>query len=115
EGYVHSAYLHPVKHEPQVIQYTIPEGGQLAEICVPMTQSMRYTNFYGWQRLYRLYYQSVHWVTGIGRGPDGEMCYELTDDLLKVPYWIQARHARLIQAEELTPLSADVPPHEKRV
>lgn len=115
EGYVHTAYLQPVKHQPQLINYTIPEGGQLAEITVPATQSMRNSKFYGWQPLYRLYYQSTHWVTDIGRGPDGGMWYELTDDLLKVPYWIQATHARFVSAEELSPLSVDVPPHEKRV
>lgn len=115
EGYIHTAYLQPVENRPQVANYTIPEGGQLAEITVPGTQSMRHTKFYGWQNLYRLYYGSIHWVTNIDRGPDNEMWYEITDDLLKVPYWIPAQHARLIDPSEITPLSPDVPPHEKRV
>ncbi|MBI3159982.1 MAG: L,D-transpeptidase [Chloroflexi bacterium] len=115
EGYIHTAYLQPVQDQPQTPNYSIPEGGQLAEIMVPATQSLRNTKFYGWENLYRLYYGSVHWVTDIDSGPDGEMWYEITDDLLKLPYWISARHARFISPEELTPLAADVPPHEKRV
>lgn len=115
EGYIHTAYLQPTELHPQLINYSVPEGGQLAEIAVPITQSMRHTKFYGWQPLYRLYYQSTHWITDIGKGPDGEMWYQLTDDLLKVPYWIRATHARFVSADELSPLSPDVPPHEKRV
>ncbi len=115
EGYIHTAYLQPVDCLPQTPNYTIPEGGQLVEISVPGTQSMRHTKFYGWENLYRLYYGSTHWVTAIDRGPDNELWYEITDDLLKLPYWISARHARFIDASEITPLSPDVPPHEKRV
>jgi hypothetical protein len=115
EGYIHTAYLQPVLDRPQIPNYAIPETGQLAEISVPATQSLRYTKFYGWQLLYRLYYGSVHWVTDIGPGPDGETWVEITDDLLRLPYWINGRHARFVPPEELASLSADVPAHEKRV
>lgn len=112
-GYAHTAYLQPVDTILNPVATSITEGGQLAEITVPYTQSMRYTKFYGWQPLYRLYYRSVHWVTNVGLGPNGQPWYELTDDLLKITYWVPAKHMRRINPQELTPLSTDVPPHEK--
>jgi lipoprotein-anchoring transpeptidase ErfK/SrfK len=114
-GYAHTAYLQPVKTLIQEPAYTIREGGQIAEVSVPMTQSMRFSKFYGWQPLYRLYYQSVHWVTNSGYGPNMEPWYELTDDLLRITYWVQAQHMRLIPDSEITPIGEDVPAHEKRV
>lgn len=115
EGYAHTAYLQPVKSLPQTPAPGIPDTGQLGEISVPITQSMRHTKAYGWQPLYRLYYKSVHWVTDINYGPDMTPWYELKDDLLKITYWIPAKHVRLVQPEELTPLSPDIPPHEKHI
>jgi lipoprotein-anchoring transpeptidase ErfK/SrfK len=97
------------------IAYTIREGGQVAEVTVPITQSMRYSAAFGWQPLYRLYYKSNHWVTGVDYGPDGTAWYQLTDDLLKVDYWVPAKHMRLIPDSEMRPISPHVPPGEKRV
>ena len=114
-GYAHTAYLQrvsPTLNEP--VQF-IPNGGQLFEITVPSSRSMRYTKAYGWQKLYTLYYQSVHWVTGIEEGPDGEPWYRLTDDLLKVNYHLPASHMRAIYLDELTPISPEVDPEEKHI
>jgi lipoprotein-anchoring transpeptidase ErfK/SrfK len=115
EGYAHTAYLQPVKTSLQEPVFTIREGGQVAEVSVPITQSMRFSKFYGWEPMYRLYYESVHWVTDADYGPNMEPWYELTDDLLKITYWVQASHMRLVGDEELAPIAQDVPAHEKRV
>lgn len=114
-GYAHTAYLQPVETHVNEVIYQIPETGQLAEVTVPISLSFRYTDFWGWQPLYRLYYQSVHWVTGVGYGPNNQVWYQITDDLLKVNYHIPARHMRLIEPEEITPISTDIPPENKRV
>jgi lipoprotein-anchoring transpeptidase ErfK/SrfK len=114
-GYAHTAYLQPVETHLNEVVYEIPETGSLAEVTVPISLSFRYTDFWGWQPLYRLYYKSVHWVTGVGYGPNNQVWYQITDELLKVNYHIPARHMRLIKPEELTPLSTDVPPEQKRV
>jgi hypothetical protein len=71
-GFVHRGRLQKVKtlyNEPLNL---IPDGTrQLSEITVPYTQAMRYTKTYGWQPNLRLYFGSVHWLTGIEKGPDG--------------------------------------------
>jgi lipoprotein-anchoring transpeptidase ErfK/SrfK len=115
-GYVHSSYIQRVEswqlHDPVD---EIPAGGQLAEITVPYIRSMRYKQSNGWQPLYRLYFGTVHWVTHLDEGPDGEPWYGITDDRLRVVHHVPASHTRLIQPQELLPISPDVPPGEKRI
>ncbi len=116
DGFVYSAYLQRV--EGMHLNKPLPgvaENGQLAEITVPFTQALRKTITYGWVPLYRLYYQSVYWITSIEEGPDGAPWYGLTDDLLHVQYCVPATHMRPIQADELSPISPFVPPQEKRI
>jgi hypothetical protein len=92
----------------------IRRNGQLGEISVPYTQSLLLSRSKReWEPLYRLYYQSVHWVTGINKGPDGEPWYRLSDELLRIDYHVPGSHVRLIEDEELTPISDDVPPEQK--
>jgi len=116
-GYSHSAYLQRVENASFNTPLTrVRKGGQLGEITVPFTQSLRRQgSVTDWEPLYRLYFQSVHWITGIDEGPDGEAWYQLQDELLKLDYHVPAKHVRLIEDDELTPLSADVPPGAKSI
>ena len=117
EGFVHSGYLQRVddshfNHQPLK---AVPEKGCLGEITVPFSQSMRFQRGDGWRPLYRLYYQSVYWITGLEEGPDGTTWYRLTDDLLHVHFHVPALHMRPIDPSELAPFSPYVPPQEKRI
>jgi lipoprotein-anchoring transpeptidase ErfK/SrfK len=115
EGYAHTAYLQPVEtHLNPVVSYVIPDG-ELFEVTVPLTQSYRNTKTYGWEKLYRLYYKSTHWVTGVEAGPDGARWYKLLDDLLNVNYYALASHLRKVTASELTPVSTQVAAEDKHV
>ncbi len=114
-GYIHSAHLQPVQTLLNEVSYHIPETGQLAEVTVPISLSFNYTDYQGWEPIYRLYYQSVHWVHKIGYGPNGQAWYGIRDDLLPITYYVPAPHLRLIQPEELTPLSTSIPPEKKRL
>jgi hypothetical protein len=115
EGYIHTAYLQPVDTVIQRPSYSIKEGGEVGEITVPMTQSFRNSKAYGWQPLYRLYYLSTHWVTGIDLGPNNQLYYKLTDELLRIDYWVAANHIRIIPESEMTPISPEVPAEEKHI
>lgn len=114
-GYIHSAYLQRVQTRYNPIITQIPETGLLAEVTVPYTQSLRNRGRFGWEPLYRLYYQTNHWVTGIEEGPDGDPWYKLKDELLEVEYDVPASHMRIIPPQELSPISPDVPSHKKRI
>jgi lipoprotein-anchoring transpeptidase ErfK/SrfK len=93
----------------------VPRDGQLGEVTVPITQSFLKSRSQGWLPLYRLYYSSVYWITHLEEGPDGKPWYGLTDDRLRVVLYVPAAHIRPIPAKELSPLSPNVPPEEKRL
>ena len=117
KGYAHSGHMQRVdgaRFHRQPLR-SIPEGGRLGEICVPMTESYRYLLNEGWRRLYRLYYRSVHWITGLEAGPHGGEWYRLTDDLLHAHHYVPAAHVRPVDPQELSPISVKVPPDEKRI
>jgi hypothetical protein len=92
----------------------IRKTGQLAEVTVPYTQAIRLVGK-KWIRAYRLYYSSVHWVTGLDTGPDGLPWYRILDDLVRVDYHVPASHLRLIQDDEIAPITPEVPFEKKRI
>ncbi|MCB9134847.1 MAG: L,D-transpeptidase [Anaerolineales bacterium] len=106
-GYVHSANIQKVAlhHNPLM---DIHSEGQVAEITVPYSQSFRFIRGQGWTRLYRLYYQTNHWITGVDEGPDGQPWYQLTDELGDTKFYVPAHHVRPIPDEELAPISPEV-------
>lgn len=117
-GYIHSAHTQRVSVRLNPVQNSFPEKGQLAEVTVPFTQSMLYNKIEGWKPLYRLYYESVHWVMAVESGPDGQPWYRIKDELFDVDpldYFVPASHLRMIQPDELTPISPDVPLGKKRI
>ncbi|HKY79224.1 MAG TPA: L,D-transpeptidase [Anaerolineales bacterium] len=115
EGYAHTAYLQPVETNLNEAVPYVSDKGELFEVTVPLTQSYRLTRTLGWEKLYRLYYLSTHWVTGIETGPDGAQWYRILDELLQIEYYVLAAHLRKIPASELTPVSTRVRLEDKRV
>ena len=114
-GYIHSAHLQEVSVKLNQVLTSIPDTWQLAEVTVPFTQAKWNRGSLGWQDVYRLYYQSTHWIAGIGTGPDGGVWYKLHDELNEAEYYVQAEHLRPVDPTELTPISSDVPDAKKRI
>jgi lipoprotein-anchoring transpeptidase ErfK/SrfK len=116
EGYLHSAYVQRTQYRYNAAIDDIPDAGQLAEVTVPYTQAYQYSNREGWREDYRLYYQTTHWITDIDEGPDGQPWYKLTSEITDyLTYFVPIPHLRPIPDEEITPLSPDVPPEDKRI
>jgi lipoprotein-anchoring transpeptidase ErfK/SrfK len=116
EGYIHSAYVQRVEKAHQNLPLSqVPERGLIGEVSVPYSQTL-YKNRKGEQvKLYRLYFQSLHWITGLIEGPEGKPWYRLTDEWLRVNYYVPATDLRSIPPEELKPISPDVPEEEKLI
>jgi lipoprotein-anchoring transpeptidase ErfK/SrfK len=114
-GYLHRANVVEVDHILNNVVTDVREEGQLGEITVPYTRAMRYSSVYGWSEVYRLYYQSTHWIRDVIGGPDGKPWYELEDELLRLKYAIPAEHVRIVPDTEFSPISPDVPPEDKRI
>lgn len=114
-GYLFSGYVQPVTYALQAPVSAVNPDGQLVEVSVPYSDSVRWERETGWQPLYRLYYKSTHWVTSIEEGPDGQAWYVITDDLHRQEYAVRAEHVRLVSAAELAPISPDIPLDDKEI
>jgi hypothetical protein len=111
-GFVHSAYLQRVKVVLSPVLSSVRDGGMLAEVNVPYTQTFRRSRTGRWELNYRLYYGSVHWIIGIEEGPDERSWYLLKDSYERT-YHVYAEHMRTILDEELIPITPEVPREKK--
>ncbi len=112
-GYAYSGGIQPVRtilNQPG----EIPSRGVLGEVSVPYTDAYLEADPNS-DLVYRLYYETVHWVTRAVAAADGSIWYSLLDDKFEQYYYVPARHIRLISSEELAPLSPNVPNENKRV
>jgi lipoprotein-anchoring transpeptidase ErfK/SrfK len=119
-GYLHSAYVQRVQFRYNQPVDKIPESGQICEVTVPYTYRFQFNKFYGWQQMDAhkydpLYYQSTHWAIGVDEGPDKTPWYRILDELTDEEYFLPAVHMRIIPDNEISPLSPDIPPEEKRI
>jgi len=116
KGFIHSAYLQRVDDwhfNPPLID--IPNGNILGEVTVPYVRVFRRNSAGVWERVYRLYYQSTHWITGIEVGPAGMLLYRLLDDWLKVSYCVPAVALNPLTPEAYSPIISNVTRDEKRI
>jgi lipoprotein-anchoring transpeptidase ErfK/SrfK len=112
-GYVYSGGVQPVRtilNEPQ----TISLKGALGEVSVPFTDAYTEADPNS-NVVYRLYYETVHWILASQTLPGGNVWYILLDDKFEQQYFVRAEHIRLIPDLELTPLSTDIPNADKRI
>ena len=114
EGYAHSSGLQPVFTVTNPVISQIPPDGTLAEVTVPFTDAH-------WDPgreepvAYRYYYATTTWVVELVQDLAGNFWYGVKDDKWEYTYYVLAQHLRLIPAEELKPISNDVPPDQKRI
>jgi hypothetical protein len=105
-GYVHSAYLQRVDgwhfNTPLI---DMPSSNILGEITVPFVRAFLRNSAGMWEPVYRLYYQSTHWITGIDVGPMGTLIYRLLDDWLRVNYYVPAVAMNPITPEDYSPVA----------
>jgi lipoprotein-anchoring transpeptidase ErfK/SrfK len=114
DGYAYSGSIQPVRtilNEPQHISL----AGALGEVSVPFTEA-RLEPDPNAEVLYRLYYESLHWVKASAiHAANGSIWYALLDDKFERLYYVPGAHIRLLTDSELAPLSGHVPNEDKRV
>ena len=114
EGYAHSGKIQPVELRLNKTAASVPAEGRLAEVTVPFTDVTANIKDAS-QIAYRLYYATVHWVTGIARGGQGETWYSIYDDKFKKTYYARAEHFRMLDPADTAPISPAVAPEDKRI
>lgn len=112
-GYIYSGSVQPVRTILNAPQQISLKGG-LGEISVPYTDA-RIEPGNQAETVYRMYYETVHWVKASAVHSDGSIWYYLLDDKFEQFYYVPAEHIRLIPESELTPLSTNIPDSEKRI
>ena len=115
KGYAHASGLQPVQLNFQEPVEDLRFTGSLAEVTVPFVDV--YQDFSTESlRVYRYYYGSTHWVNKLVWDRDGWPWYRVCDD--KFPErerWAPADRLKVFTAEELAPISPEVPAEEKRI
>lgn len=114
EGYAHSGSIQPVQNIFNEPRSDLPRQGQLAEITVPFSDG-RYHPGEEYAVLYRVYYETTHWVDRLVHDRQGNPWYRVREDRWDLIYYIQAEHARLLAQQDLAPLAPDVPAEAKRI
>jgi lipoprotein-anchoring transpeptidase ErfK/SrfK len=115
EGYAYSGDIQPVQTILNSPTMDIPADGVLAQVSVPFTDMFDRpdpTSPFG----YRLYYESVHWITtAVKNSKDGKIWYQVLDDKWNEKYYAPAEHFRILSNDEMAPLSREVPDAQKRI
>jgi lipoprotein-anchoring transpeptidase ErfK/SrfK len=112
EGYVYSGKVQPVRTELNKPVYSIRTTGNLAEVTVPYTDAHKKPDVDS-RVSYRLYYETVYWVTGVERDARGNTWYRFFDDKYKYDHFVLAEHLRIIPDAELAPISPGLDPRLK--
>ena len=115
KGYTYSGWIQPVETNYQKPKFDIPEKGQVGEITVPYSITRKDPFIYG-DTAHRVYYGTTHWVTKtIVTRDEKSIWYQIYDSYLKKYFYIAAHDMRLVPNEELTQLSPEVPPEQKKI
>jgi hypothetical protein len=115
QGYTYSGWVQPVETNYQRPAFDLPPAGQLGEITVPYSLTYRDASFKS-ETGYRIYFATTHWVTGVTVNPyEKGIWYKIYDSLRQTSLYIPASDLRLVPAEELAPLSADVSNDRKHI
>jgi lipoprotein-anchoring transpeptidase ErfK/SrfK len=116
QGYVHSAYIQRVPFRPiNTPLSSIPATGILGEVTVPFTRTFYQGKQSGWQPLYRLYYESVHWIKAVYEAAGDQIWYLLFDPKNDAEYYVPAANLRPIHPTEFSPIAQDVPSADKHI
>ena len=119
-GYMHSAYIQPVRNRLNPILKEFPSIGQLMEVSVPFTRVLKRNRNGVWEdwenpEKRNLYFASTHIVFETVQGPDGEPWYRIHNALLTIDYYARATHLRKVEDSELAPIHPEIQPNQKRI
>lgn len=113
-GYAHSAWVQPVRNDPQPARVSASPRGLLAEVSIPFVDAYAEPGDDS-GRVYRLYFATTHWITGVEKDRRGDRWYRIFDDRFNRVYYAPGTAFRMIPLAELTPISPAVAPEEKRI
>jgi hypothetical protein len=135
EGYVYGAYVQKTRNLPNSPLTALPAGqnGFWAEVTIPYVDmyleadpaSPWAKDLIALQKFPRLYYSQVVWIDQIRTASDGTVQYRFNENGGRPEgvtgggfgdlFWADGRAFRILTLDELTPISPDVDPADKKV
>lgn len=112
QGYAYSGSIQPVRTVLNQPVSVLPNEGHLAEVTVPYADARWEANKDA-EFAYRLYYETTHWVHGLVYDAQGNPWYRIQDDKWKFYYFVPAAHLRILDPQDFSPLSPEVPAQYK--
>jgi lipoprotein-anchoring transpeptidase ErfK/SrfK len=114
EGFAYSGTIQPVRTILNTPTLNIPTNGVLGEVTVPFTDAHEDADTNS-LAIYRMYYETTHWILSAAKSSDGRIWYQVLDDKWDKRYYAPGEHLRIIPDEELAPISPNVPAAQKRI
>ena len=114
EGFAYSGTIQPVRTLLNTPSLQVPATGALAQVTVPYTDAHEQPQVDS-RAAYRMYYDTIHWIMSASTESDGRVWYQVLDDKWNELYYALGAHLRFIPAEELAPLSPEVPDSQKKI
>jgi len=114
DSYIQSRSIQLVQDILNEPHEDISSTGQLAEITVPFSEAWPGDKQYTRSHQF-FFYGSTHWVYGLGEDIDGNLYYLVKEDRWGESYYVNATHVRIIDDEELLPLSPKTEPENKSI
>ena len=114
QGYVYAPNIQPVFHLPQEPVASVPGDGLWGEVVTPVLVAPPQHYGYVPDRKFDLIYSMVMRIDDVHTGPDGLPWYGVSTEMgltMQAP----ASIFRIIHDDELTPLSPEVDPADKRI
>ena len=114
DSYIQSQNIQLVQNTLNDPRENISPSGLLAEITVPFSEAIPEDkqNTLSHQIFF---YGSTHWVYGLGKDLDGNLHYLVTEDRWGESYYVNASHMRIIDDEELLPVSPKLERESKTI
>jgi lipoprotein-anchoring transpeptidase ErfK/SrfK len=114
DGWVHSAYIQPSEEKLNPVLPSIdPKTTLWGELTVPLSPA-RVKPDPDTRAPWTHYYGTTHQVLEVVEGVDKKPWYRISDGILQSLH-VPAEHIRIIQPDEFTPISPDVPLSNKRI
>ena len=113
-GYAYSGSIQPVRTVLNDPVTRLPNNINLAEVTVPFTDTYAIPKKTE-EALYRLYYETTHWVYEVIEVDAKNILYLISDDDNETFQFVPAKHLLLIPGTELSMLSPEIPPELKRI
>jgi lipoprotein-anchoring transpeptidase ErfK/SrfK len=112
DGFIYSAYVQPVENVTNQPVDGVDAKGFWGEISVPITEA-RVAASPKAGVVYRYPYSCIFRIMARAAADDGSVWYQASEG--GGGLWVRAEHVRPVPADDITPLSPDVPADQKRI